>query len=54
MRDESHSFRDFADFVTELGTRLNGTTAMLSFTASGSYNGDSNTFTARSIVVVLK
>jgi hypothetical protein len=54
LRDESHSFRDFADFVTELGTRLNGTTAMVGFTASGSYNGDSNTFTARSIVVVLK
>ena len=54
LRDESHAFRDFADFVTELGTSLNGTTAMVSFTASGSYNGDNNTFTARSIVVVLK
>lgn len=54
MRDESHAFRDFADFVTELSTRLNGTTAMVSFTASGAYNGDSNTLTARSIVVILK
>ena len=54
LRDESHSFRDFADFVTELGSRLNGTTAMVGFTASGTYNGDSNTFTARSIVVILK
>ena len=54
MKDESHSFHDFADFVAELGTRLNGTTAMVSFTASGSYDGDSNVVTARSIVVVLK
>lgn len=54
LRDESHSYRDFADFVAALGTHLNGTTAMLSFTASGSFNGDSNTFTARSIVVILK
>jgi hypothetical protein len=27
---------------------------MVSFTASGAYDGDSNTFTARGIVVVLK
>ena len=54
MRDESHSFHDFGDFVADLGTRLTGTTAVVSFTASGSYNGDTNTFTARSIVVVLK
>jgi hypothetical protein len=54
MRDESHSFRDFGDFVTALGTRLNGTTVMLGMTASGTYDGDSNTFTARSIVVILK
>jgi hypothetical protein len=54
MRDESRAFHDFSDFVAELGLRLNGTTAMVSMTASGSYNGDSNTLTARSIVVVLK
>jgi hypothetical protein len=54
MRDESHAFHDFADFVAELGTRLNGTTVMVGLTATGSYDGDSNTFTARSIVVVLK
>jgi hypothetical protein len=54
MQDASHSFGDFGDFVADLGTRLNGTTVMVSFTASGSYDGDSNTFTARSIVVVLK
>ena len=54
MKDESHSFHDFSDFVAELGTRLNGTTAMVSFTASGNYDGDSNTLTARSIVAVLK
>jgi hypothetical protein len=54
MRDESHAFHDFADFVAELGTRLNGSTVMLSFNASGSYDGDTNVLTARSIVVVLK
>lgn len=54
MKDASHAFHDFSDFVAELGTRLNGTTAMVGFTASGSYNGDSNVLTARSIVVVLK
>jgi hypothetical protein len=52
-RDESHSFHDFADFVAELGTRLNGSTAMVSLTASGSYDGDASTLTARSIVVIL-
>jgi len=54
MRDESHSFRDFGDFVAELTTRLNGTTAMVGFTASGNYNGDNNELKARSIVVLLK
>jgi len=53
-RDESHAFHDFAEFVAELGTQLNGSTAMVSVTASGSYNGDANTLTARSIVVILK
>jgi hypothetical protein len=53
-KDDSQSFTDFADFVTELGTRLDGTTAMVSLTATGSYNGDTNAFTARSIVVILK
>jgi len=54
MRDESHSFQDFADFVAALGTRLNGTTTMVGLTATGSYGGDNNVFTARSIVVILK
>ena len=54
MREESHSFRDFGDFVAELTTRLNGTTAMAGFTASGNYDGDSNELKARSIVVLLK
>jgi hypothetical protein len=54
MKDESHSFHDFGDFVTELGTRLNGTTAMVGLNASGQYDGDSNTLTARSVVVILK
>ena len=53
MRDESRAFHDFSDFVAELGLRLS-TSAMVSMTASGSYNGDSNTLTARSIVVILK
>ena len=54
MRDESHAFHDFADFVAELGTRLNGSTVMVTFNATGSYDGDMNVMTARSIVVVLK
>ena len=54
MKDASHAFHDFGDFVAELGTRLNGTTAMAGFTATGSYDGDSNVLTARTIVVVLK
>ncbi len=54
LRDESRSFHDFSDFVAELGTRLNGSTAMVGFTASGSYDGDRNVLTARSIVAVLK
>ena len=54
MRDESHSFHDFGDFVAELTSRLNGTTTMVSLTASGNYNGDNNELKARSIVVLLK
>jgi hypothetical protein len=54
MRGESHAFHDFADFVAELGTELDGSTAMVSFTASGNYDGDANVVTARSIVVLLK
>ena len=54
MRGESRSFHDFSDFVAELGTRLDGNTAMVSFTATGAYDGDSNRFAARSIVVILK
>ncbi len=54
MRDESLSFQDFGDFVAELSTRLNGTTAMVSLTATGSYNGDGNTFSARSLVAILR
>jgi hypothetical protein len=54
MRDESHAFHDFADFVAELGTRLDGSTVMLTFNATGNYDGDSNTLTARSITVIVK
>ncbi|HLA71391.1 MAG TPA: hypothetical protein VK624_07760 [Steroidobacteraceae bacterium] len=54
MPGMSHAFHDFSDFVTELGTRLNGSTAMVGFTSSGAYNGDTNVLAARSIVVVLK
>jgi hypothetical protein len=54
MRGESHAFHDFADFVAELGTELDGSTAMVSFTATGNYNGDTNVLSARTIVVILK
>lgn len=54
MREESLSFQDFGDFVAELSTRLNGTTAMVGLTATGSYNGDSNSLAARSVVAILK
>jgi hypothetical protein len=54
MQGESRAFHDFSDFVADLGTRLNGTTAMVGLTATGSYNGDDNVLAARSIVVVLK
>jgi hypothetical protein len=53
-RDMSLSFRDFADFAAELTQRLNGTTAVLSLTANGKYDGDANTLSATSVVVVLK
>src|SRR4029077_2884902 len=39
MRDDSLSFQDFGDFVAELGKRLDGDTAMVGFTATGSYDG---------------
>jgi hypothetical protein len=54
MKDSSLAFHDFGDFVTELGMRLNGSTVMLNFTATGSYDGSSNVLTARTIVVLLK
>jgi hypothetical protein len=54
MKDESHAFHDFADFVAELGTRLDGSTVMVTFNATGSYDGDANTLTARSITVILR
>jgi hypothetical protein len=54
MRDESHAFRDFADFVAELGTRLNGSTVMVTFNATGTYDGGANVLSARTIVVVLR
>jgi len=54
MRDESRAFRDFGDFVADLSTRLDGVTALVSLSASGSYDGDTNTLTVHSIVVILK
>jgi hypothetical protein len=54
MPSESHAFRDFADFVAELTTRLNGSTVMLTFNATGNYDGDTNTLTARSITVIVR
>jgi hypothetical protein len=52
--DGSQAFGDFAGFVAELGTRLDGTTAVIGLTASGNFDGDANVLTARSMVVVLK
>lgn len=54
MRDQSAVFESFADFTAELAQRLNGTTATLSLNALGRFDGDTNTFSARSIVVLLK
>ncbi len=54
LRGESHAFHDFSDFVAELGTSLDGSTTMVGFNASGNYDDDSNTLTARSIVAILK
>ena len=54
MRDQSAVFESFSDFTAELAQRLNGTTATLSLNAIGKYDGDTNTFTANTIAVVLK
>jgi hypothetical protein len=54
MRDQSAGFESFADFAAELAQRLNGTTATLSLNALGRFDGDTNTFSARTIVVLLK
>ncbi len=54
MRDQSAVFESFTDFTAELAQRLNGSTALLSLTAFGKYDGDTNTFAARNITVVLK
>jgi hypothetical protein len=54
MRDQNAVFESFADFTAELAQRLNGTTATLSLNALGRFEGDSNTFTARTVVVLLK
>jgi len=53
-RDGSQSFGDFAGFVAELDSRLDGTASVVGLTASGSYDGDGNVLAARSMVVVLK
>jgi hypothetical protein len=47
-------FESFADFTAQLAQRLNGSTATLSLNALGRFDGDTNTFSARSIVVLLK
>jgi len=54
MRDQSAVFESFTDFTAELAQRLNGMTATLSLSALGKFDGDTNTFTARTIVVLLK
>jgi len=54
LRDGSKAFHEFGDFVEELGKQLDGSKAMVAFTATGGYDGHNNVFTARSIVAVLK
>jgi hypothetical protein len=54
QRDQSAVFESFADFTAELAQRMNGSTATVSLTALGRFEGDTNTFTARTLVVVLR
>ena len=54
QRDQSVVFESFADFTAELSTRLDGSTALLNLSAFGKFDGDSNTFAARNVTVVLK
>jgi len=54
QRDESAVFESFADFTAELAQRLNGSTTVVSLSASGKFDGDTNTFAARNVTVLLK
>ena len=44
----------FADFVAALSTSLNGSTRIVRFTATGSYDAVGNTVTARAAAAILK
>jgi hypothetical protein len=50
---EVENFSSFADFSGELGTELNGTTAMFSLSAEGTFDAAGGTFTAKRLLVVL-
>lgn len=47
------TFGTFSDFVTQLATDLDGSTAVIAVTASGSFDAPTSTFTATHIVVLL-
>jgi hypothetical protein len=47
------NFSSFADFAAQLDTQLNGTTAMHSLVADGSFDSASGVFTAKRLLVVL-
>ena len=51
--DSLRMYSDFADFVDDLGTSLNGATAARSMHARGKYDTDTNVFTAYKIGVYL-
>ena len=52
-QDSLQLYHDFDAFVTALTTALDGATTMRSMYASGQYDADSNTITARKIGVHL-
>jgi hypothetical protein len=47
-------FSSFSSFVDRLATDVNGTTAVIAVSATGTYNTSINTLTANSILIVLK
>ncbi|HTQ35434.1 MAG TPA: hypothetical protein VMH77_00205, partial [Steroidobacteraceae bacterium] len=47
------NYSTFADFATQLSTELNGTTAMYSLTAEGTFDAAGGVFTVQRLLVVL-